>query len=162
MTPACHGTPPDSGNRPAGGQFSFVMWVAVLGYGWVLGIGQDGQSRQEIEWVLEAVPTPSGEDWPSSIWTAVDDSLATSDRPGAEVPAEAREDVSYEELLRRITELSGSGPPGRLARTHYRRRAVVRRAALACRPRTAETASRYWTSITSRTLALAVKTDPRT
>ncbi len=54
--------------RPKGEDFTFLAWAVVLGRAWVAGVGQDRVPRPEIEWQLQAVPSPAQERWSDRWW----------------------------------------------------------------------------------------------
>jgi len=116
--------------RPAGGRFTFLAWVAVLGRAWVSGVGQDRQPRPELEWRLEAVPGPSTEQWPSDVVAAVEESAALADDDDDATPPEAQAAPSYAALIARIDRLGQARRPNGIVRTNYPRSAATRRAVL--------------------------------
>jgi 5-methylcytosine-specific restriction protein A len=114
--------------RPAGGQFSFVTWVAVLGRTWVAGVGQDGQTREELEWQVKAVSVPDTSRWPATLLQSLKEATETTD-DDADVP-EAHVVVSYIELINRVDARGQQRRPTGVIRTDYARSAAARRAVL--------------------------------
>ena len=88
--------------RPPGGAFSFYAWVAVLTYSWIQGAGQDGVERQEIEWILQAVPSPDEAAWPVTVAREVDDTAVPPSEDHAAIETDAGRTVTYDDLLSRL------------------------------------------------------------
>jgi 5-methylcytosine-specific restriction protein A len=115
--------------RPAGGRFTFLTWVVVLGRAWVLGVDDNRQQRREIEWQLEAVPAAEPQTWPSTVTdTLADTEETTEDNP---TPPEAAAAPSYRDLIDRVKQRGQNRRPGtKVVRTDYARSAAARRAVL--------------------------------
>lgn len=114
--------------KPVGGPFVFQSWAAVLGRAWIDGVGQDGQRRPEIEWMLQAVPDSQPENWPNELAQALDDTAATgaTDDPlPEELPG-----ASYAQLCARVEAVGQPKRPSGVVRVNYARSVAARRAVL--------------------------------
>jgi 5-methylcytosine-specific restriction protein A len=114
--------------RPKGEPFTFLTWVVVLGRTWVPGIGYDKQERPELEWQLEAVPSPEPAEWPGQVRESLAEASEVTEDDSS-VP-EARPDVSYAELVSRVESRGPRRKPNGVVRTDYARSAAARRAVL--------------------------------
>lgn len=114
--------------RPVGEPFTFLSWAAVLGRSWIVGQGQDGVARPELDWQLEAVPSPSPEGWPSDVKLARQEA-AESIEDNPQVP-EAAPSPSYGDLLNRVNSRGQNRRPSGVVRTDYARSSAARRAVL--------------------------------
>lgn len=114
--------------RPRAGSFTFLTWAVVLGRSWVEGTGADGVSRPELEWVLEPVPGPSSDTWPTDVVASLTDAASTTE-DDVDAP-EAKPSPTYSELVERVEKRGQKRRPTGIVRTDYARSAAARRAVL--------------------------------
>jgi 5-methylcytosine-specific restriction protein A len=114
--------------RPANEAFTFLTWAVVVGRAWVIGVGQDGQPRQELEWAIEAVPGALPANWSTTVRATVSEARAATD-DGPSVP-EAAESPTYRELVDRVNRRGQPRRPTGVLRVDYARSAAARRAVL--------------------------------
>lgn len=114
--------------RPTGKPFSFLTWCVVLGRNWIIGRGQDGGPRPELDWQLQAVSGPTAAEWSETVVRSMNDASDTvEDSPF--VP-EAAAASTYAELLARVDERGQVRRNNGIVRTDFARSAAARRAVL--------------------------------
>jgi 5-methylcytosine-specific restriction protein A len=116
--------------RPIGGNFSFLTWVAVLGRAWVEGVGADKQQRIEIDWRLQAVPSPEPGEWPGEV-TQTSEEAASAVQDGDDGVPEVGVPVTYADLLRSVDHRGQPRRASGVVRADFQRSAAARRAVLA-------------------------------
>lgn len=114
--------------RPKGQGFSFMTWVAVLGRSWVNGVGQDKVARPEIEWCLQAVPSPIPQAWSPEIHRLRNELREAG--TGASTAPEARPESTYRELVERVETRGQQRQPNGVVRADYPRSISARNAVL--------------------------------
>lgn len=113
-------------HTPRAGVPTFLMWCVVTDRYWSHGLDADQKSRDEIVWVLMAVPGPDADQWPASVQQLIStrdpQDLHTSDRLAPS--------PTYADLVDGSSVQNTSSTPNAKLRINYQRRAWVRRAVL--------------------------------
>lgn len=113
--------------RPRHGKFTFMTWVVVAGRAWIRVPDTGGGSHAEIDWRLQAVPTPNPIDWAISVQAITEN----ADVYAADAAArESAHLVGYAGLVAFVESRIRDAPKVTLQRIDYQRSAIARSAVL--------------------------------